>query len=59
MMPQRWQVVRDLILSAEVICFPIGSFWTSVMANLLPAGVGRAIVRRQCPKVYVLITMHD
>ena len=32
-----WQVVRDLILSAEVICFPIGSFWTSVMANLLPA----------------------
>ncbi|MFO7566196.1 MAG: GAK system CofD-like protein [Enhygromyxa sp.] len=43
----------ELIDEAELICFPIGSFWTSVMACLLPRGVGRAVARAGCPKVYV------
>jgi CofD-related protein of GAK system len=43
----------ELIGEAELICFPIGSFWTSVMACLLPRGVGRAVARAECPKVYV------
>lgn len=43
----------ELIDEAELICFPIGSFFTSVMACLLPAGVGRAVARAGCPKVYV------
>jgi CofD-related protein of GAK system len=43
----------QLIDSAELICFPIGSFWTSVMACLLPKGVGSAVARAECPKVYV------
>ena len=43
----------ELIAAAELICFPIGSFWTSVMACLLPRGVGRAVARAGCPKVYV------
>jgi CofD-related protein of GAK system len=43
----------ELIAEAELICFPIGSFWTSVMACLLPRGVGRAVARAECPKVYV------
>lgn len=43
----------QLIDEAELICFPIGSFWTSVMACLLPTGVGRAVARAGCPKVYV------
>lgn len=42
-----------LIESAELICYPPGSFHTSVMANLLPNGIGRAIRDNHCPKVYV------
>lgn len=44
---------KQLIDEAELICFPIGSFWTSVMACLLPQGVGYAVARADCPKVYV------
>ena len=43
----------QLIDEAELICFPVGSFWTSVMACLLPRGVGAAVARAGCPKVYV------
>jgi CofD-related protein of GAK system len=44
---------RELIAEAELICFPVGSFWTSVMACLLPRGVGHAVAGVECPKVYV------
>ncbi|MFV8754945.1 GAK system CofD-like protein [Nannocystaceae bacterium ST9] len=44
---------RQLIDEAELICFPIGSFWTSVIACLLPKGVGYCVARADCPKVYV------
>lgn len=44
---------RELIADAELICYPIGSFFTSVLATLLPDGVGRAIAGNGCPKVYV------
>ena len=45
--------VKKLIAKAEVICFPIGSFYSSVLANILPRGVGRQIRKVVCPKVYV------
>lgn len=38
---------------ADLICYPMGSFYSSVIANLLPTGVGRAIAGTGCPKVYV------
>jgi len=41
------------ISRAELICFSMGSFYTSVLANLLPQGVGRAVAEADCPKVYV------
>ncbi|MEZ4450117.1 MAG: GAK system CofD-like protein [Nannocystaceae bacterium] len=44
---------REVIDGAELICYPIGSFFTSVLATLLPGGVGRAIAGNGCPKVYV------
>lgn len=44
---------RRLIEQADVICYPPGSLYSSVVANLLPAGVGRAIARRHAPKVYL------
>ncbi len=51
--------VRSLITGAELICYPMGSFHTSVMANLLPRGVGQAVAQACCPKVYVPSTGVD
>lgn len=44
---------RKLIRTAELICYPPGSFYTSMIANLLPEGVAAAIAANDCPKVYV------
>ena len=50
----------DLVSSAaDLICFPMGSFFASILVNLLPRGVGRAIVERKCPKVYIPNTGYD
>lgn len=42
-----------LIERAELICYPPGSFYSSLIANLLPKGVGSAVAENDCPKVYV------
>lgn len=47
------------IRKADLICYPMGSFYTSVMANLLPAGIGRAVALAGCPKVYIPNMGHD
>ena len=44
---------RKLISQADIICYPPGSFYTSLIANLLPEGVGAAIANNHCPKVYI------
>jgi CofD-related protein of GAK system len=50
----------DLVSStADLICFPMGSFFASILVNLLPRGVGRAIAERRCPKVYIPNTGYD
>lgn len=51
--------VRRLIEEADVICFPMGSFYTSVVANLLVSGVGQAVADSQAPKIYVPNTTAD
>jgi 2-phospho-L-lactate transferase/gluconeogenesis factor (CofD/UPF0052 family) len=51
--------IRERIAEADLICFPFGSFWTSVVANLLPGGVGRAITRSHAPKVFLPNTGED
>jgi CofD-related protein of GAK system len=45
--------VRKMILRADVIVFPMGSFFSSIIANLLPKGVGQAVRDAECPKVYI------
>ncbi|WP_338031057.1 GAK system CofD-like protein [Desulfovibrio ferrophilus] len=45
--------MKELIAEAELICYPIGSFYSSVVANLLPSGVGSAIAANSCSKVFV------
>jgi CofD-related protein of GAK system len=42
-----------VIQGAELICYPPGSFYTSLVASLLPTGVGSAIAATDCPKVYI------
>lgn len=44
---------RRLIRSAELVVFPPGSFYSSILANLLPKGVGKAIMDNPATKVYV------
>jgi len=44
---------HKFIAQADLICYSPGSFYTSLMANLLPRGVGSAIAGNDCPKVYV------
>lgn len=42
-----------LVQSADMICYSPGSFYTSLIASLLPRGVGRSVASRTVPKVYV------
>ena len=42
-----------LIQSADLICYPPGSFYSSVIANLLSSGVSTAISENPCPKVFI------
>lgn len=51
--------IEKLIRKADVICYPYGSFYSSLMANLLPQGVGDAVAATGCPKVYIPNLGHD
>jgi CofD-related protein of GAK system len=57
--PSVGEKTRRLIEEAELICYPMGSFFSSVLANLLPEGVGRAVCANACPKVYIPNMGHD
>lgn len=41
------------VAAAELICYPMGSFYSSVACHLLLRGICRAIIQNPCPKVYV------
>jgi CofD-related protein of GAK system len=45
--------VSKLIRQADLICYPMGSFYSSIIANLLPMGIGEAVASNGCPKVYI------
>lgn len=44
---------RDFLAASDVICYPVGSFYSSLLANLLPAGVGEAIAACNVKKIYI------
>lgn len=44
---------RKLIEQAELICYPPGSFYSSLLANLMVKGVTKAISDNKNPKVYI------
>jgi len=43
----------DLVAGADMIVYPMGSFFTSVLCNLLPRGIGRAIAASPAPKIFL------
>ena len=51
--------IRMAIKNAELLCYPVGSFYSSLIANLLPCGVGLAISQAPCPKVFIPNTFPD
>jgi CofD-related protein of GAK system len=51
--------MRELIGTAQLVCYPMGSFYSSLLANLLPKGVGRAVAATRCPKVFIPSTGVD
>ncbi len=57
--PEASRKVLELIRGADLICYPMGSFFTSVVCNLQPRGVGQAIASARCPKVYIPSTGLD
>jgi len=50
---------KKLIQQADLICYPPGSFYTSLVANLLPAGICQAVAACDSPKVYIPNLGHD
>jgi CofD-related protein of GAK system len=57
--PEIGEAVDGLIRSADLICYPVGSFWSSLVATLLPRGVADAVAATDVPKVYVPNPGHD
>jgi CofD-related protein of GAK system len=51
--------IRRLIKTADLICYPMGSFFSSIVANLLPAEVGDIIAMNPRLKVFVPNTGND
>lgn len=51
--------VARLVATAELICYPVGSFYSSLLASLLPSGIGEAVAANPCPKVFVPNTAPD
>lgn len=51
--------LKAAIARAELICYPMGSFFSSLIANLLPRGVSESIAKADCPKVFIPNTYND
>ena len=51
--PRIASLVATYIRAADCLCYPMGSFYTSLLANLLPVGVGAAVSKAECPKLYI------
>ncbi len=45
--------------AASLICYPMGSFYSSVVANLLADGVGQCVSANACPRVFIPNTGPD
>ncbi|MFZ5812424.1 MAG: GAK system CofD-like protein [Thermodesulfobacteriota bacterium] len=57
--PRLKEKVARRIKNADLICYPMGSFYSSLVANLLVKGVGDAVAVADCPRVYIPNQGHD
>lgn len=44
---------KRYIKDADLLIFPPGSFYSSLVANLLPKGVGKAVLNSDAPRVFI------
>lgn len=44
---------QELIEKANLIVYPMGSFYSRLLVNLLPKGVGKAVGLAECPKAFI------
>jgi len=51
--------IKNLISKADLIVYPMGSFFSSLLVNLLPVGVSQAIAKQDCLKVFIPNTYTD
>jgi CofD-related protein of GAK system len=51
--------MTDIICEADLICYPMGSFFSSILAQFLVKGVGEAIAANSVPKIYIPNTGKD
>lgn len=52
-------MAADFLREARLLCFPMGSFYSSVLCNLLPQGTGRGVAANPCPKIFIPNSGHD
>lgn len=50
---------KQMIRTADLVCYPMGSFFSSVAANLLPLEIGETIARNPKLKIFVPNTGAD
>jgi CofD-related protein of GAK system len=53
------ETIQVLIRTADLVVYPMGSFYSSIISNLIPAGIGTAIRKLTCPKIYIPNTSPD
>ena len=46
--------IKKTIKKAELICYPMGSFYSSLIAHFLPKHTAKAIAQNSCPKIFIL-----
>lgn len=51
--PPAFKGAISALREADLICFPMGSFYSSVLVSLLPEGIGRAIAESRAMKVFI------
>ena len=49
----------QLVNAADLIVYPMGSFYSSIVASLTPRGMGRCISANPCPKIFIPNLGHD
>ncbi len=47
------KTTKKSIKKADLICYPYGSFYSSLVVNLIPSGISPLIAYKNCPKIFI------